>query len=77
MSYLLGRFIPESPRWLMAEGRFEEALVILKVGAKANRRTLPPDSELREMMETFKLQVKDNQGVKFLFCCHYLRKTRI
>ena len=46
----------------MAEGRFEEALVILKVGAKANRRTLPPDSELREMMETFKLQVKDNQG---------------
>jgi hypothetical protein len=61
----------------MAEGRFEEALVILKVGAKANRRTLPPDSELREMMETFKLQVKDNQGVKFLFCCHYLRKTRI
>ena len=42
----------------MAEGRYEEALVILKQGAKANRRTLPPDAELREMMERFKSQVR-------------------
>ena len=44
----------------MAEGRYEEALVILKHGAKANRRTLPPDSEMREMMERFKTQVRFN-----------------
>jgi len=41
----------------MAEGRYEEALAILKQGAKANNRTLPPDSELREMVEKFKSQV--------------------
>jgi hypothetical protein len=55
----------------MAEGRFEEALVILKQGAKANRRTLPPDNELREMMEKFKLQVRSGNLVffwKHLFC---------
>ena len=44
------RFVPESPRWLMAEGRFEEALKILKGGAKINGRTLPPDDEILEMM---------------------------
>jgi len=43
-------FVPESPRWLMAEGRFEEALKILKGGAKINGRTLPPDDEILEMM---------------------------
>jgi len=42
----------------MAEGRLEEALVVLKEGAKTNRKTLPPDSELREMMEKFRSQVK-------------------
>jgi hypothetical protein len=40
----------------MAEGRYEEALVILKQGAKANNKTLPPESELREMIEKFKSQ---------------------
>lgn len=43
-------FVPESPRWLLAEGRFEEALKILKSGAKVNDRTLPSDEELLEMM---------------------------
>jgi len=51
------RFIPESPRWLMAEGRFEEAMKILKDGAKINGNTLPPDQELLELMEKFKAQV--------------------
>ena len=44
--FLLFRFVPESPRWLMAEGRFSEALKILKEGAAKNGNTLPPDEEL-------------------------------
>lgn len=43
-------FVPESPRWLMGEGRIDEALVILKKGAQTNGRTLPSDDELREWM---------------------------
>ena len=43
----------------MAEGRFEEAVKILKDGAKMNNRTLPPDDELLEMMERFKEQEEE------------------
>ncbi|XP_046670845.1 organic cation transporter protein-like isoform X1 [Homalodisca vitripennis] len=35
--------IPESPRWLMAVGRHEEALQILKSAAAANRNQLPDE----------------------------------
>ena len=50
--------MPESPRWLMAEGRFEEALAILKKGADTNNNTLPPDEEIIEMMRKIKEQVR-------------------
>ena len=48
--------MPESPRWLVSVGRFDEALKILKGGAKVNQKTLPPDNELLEMMEKIKQQ---------------------
>jgi len=54
-------FVPESPRWLMAEGRFEEAIKILKGGAKCNDRTLPSDDELLEMMQAIKEDEEDKK----------------
>ena len=48
--------VPESPRWLVTKGRFDEALKILKTGAKMNKKTLPSDNEMIEMMEKIKLQ---------------------
>ena len=58
------RFVPESPRWLMAEGRFDEAIKILRDGAKTNGRTLPSDDELREMMQAIKDDVSYFKNTK-------------
>jgi len=61
---LLGIFywtIPESPRWLVAEGRLDEAIAILKNGAKTNNKQLPPDDELMEMLTAIAADDEDAQ----------------
>lgn len=44
-------FIPESPRWLIQAGRFKEALEIIKKAATTNKKTLPPDEELLQLIQ--------------------------
>ncbi|XP_073988758.1 carcinine transporter [Rhodnius prolixus] len=39
--YIYWWFLPESPRWLLAKGNFEDALTILENLAKVNKKVLP------------------------------------
>lgn len=52
--------MPESPRWLLAKGKFEEALEVLETMAKVNNRSLPDSfrMKLRERVEADKLRLE-------------------
>lgn len=54
--------MPESPRWLLAQGRFEDALKILEVMARVNGEKLPNSFriKLHERVEADKIRVKEN-----------------
>ncbi|KAK4302719.1 hypothetical protein Pmani_025203 [Petrolisthes manimaculis] len=43
-------WLPESPRWLITQTRFQEALKVLKWTAKVNNKTLPPDNVILDAM---------------------------
>lgn len=57
--YLL--VMPESPRWLLAQGKFEDALNILEVMARVNGKKLPNSfrMKLHERVEADKIRVKE------------------
>lgn len=60
--YFLYLFImPESPRWLLAQGKFEDALNILEIMAKYNGNKLPDSfrMKLHERVEADKIRVKE------------------
>lgn len=56
---IMTRFMDESPRWLMLQGRLEEAAKTLRKAARWHRVTLPPQKELVVLLEKFKLEVSD------------------
>ncbi|XP_063612639.1 organic cation transporter protein-like [Penaeus indicus] len=43
--------LPESPRWLLVKGKYEEALSVFKWLARINGRKLPPDEVLLQAIE--------------------------
>ncbi|KAK4322478.1 hypothetical protein Pmani_006818 [Petrolisthes manimaculis] len=49
-------WLPESPRWLITQARFQEALKVLKWAAKVNRNTLPSDDVILDVMSSIKKQ---------------------
>ncbi|XP_068160675.1 solute carrier family 22 member 13-like [Antennarius striatus] len=66
-------FLPESARWLLTQGRKEEALKLLQRAAQMNGRTIPED-------KLDKLEIKDSperRNMLDIFRIPYLRKRTL
>lgn len=67
--------MPESPRWLLAKGRLEEALKILEVMARVNEKQFPSDfrDKLEERVRAEKLrEKKKTKNIGALDLCKYV-----
>lgn len=70
-----GLVMPESPRWLLAKGRLEEALKILEVMARVNNKELPESfrNKLEERVKRNKLKAKKKEkSIGALDLCKYM-----
>ena len=57
--------MPESPRWLMMQGRQEEGIKIMKTIAEMNGGSLPPQPELDEILSRMVPEVPIYQFILF------------
>ncbi|KAG1714612.1 Solute carrier family 22 member 3 [Nymphon striatum] len=73
--------IPESPRWLISVGKFDEALITMKKIAKINGQTLPSDetimAELRELEYKIKNKSQNQASIADLFRTKNMRRKTI
>ncbi|XP_047475630.1 organic cation transporter protein-like isoform X2 [Penaeus chinensis] len=51
--------LPESPRWLIQQGHFKEALELFSEAAKVNGRTLPSKAKVLEAMENIQKKLTE------------------
>ena len=54
------RFIPESSRWLVVNGRLDEGLRVIRHTCAVNQTSLPPDFDLKQLdqVPVYKLRFK-------------------
>lgn len=78
--YFYWFFLPESPRWLLAKGEFEEASKILETLATVNRKELPTSfkQQLKQRILSRKSRSEESlkrgsPGLKQLCCSPNLR----
>ncbi|XP_042881764.1 organic cation transporter protein-like [Penaeus japonicus] len=55
--------LPESPRWLMQQGRHEEGIEILAKAAKVNGGKLPEKEELERLMNKITVSLEPDQKI--------------
>lgn len=60
LAVLAPLFLPESPMWLLSEGRIEEVISKIQVIARINRKQIPP-TLIEQFKQTIQKEDKENQ----------------
>jgi hypothetical protein len=73
--------MPESPRWLLAKGKLEDALKVLETMARVNGREFPESFhrklEERVLQEKHRKTKREERNIGALDLCKYGREKKI